>query len=198
MKYRRQAFSQNKYKNTFLSWLLCCGLFFIFLPIVQAESDEIVTLRPSPQVSNLVNEKSPAQNSEPYINRIGLVSFSTDVFLPKTAESGSRRVSSMSFKGLSLSVSFFPEKQFVVIVDHVARPKPEILSLNGRIEGKEISTFSMTVTAESFLISLQDLNTATVYRVVGDTESGQGQATEIDLQKMPPRYSLPPIVPEGE
>jgi len=70
--------------------------------------------------------------------------------------------------------------------------------MNGKGRSKKLSTFSMTVTEENYLISYQDLDTATLYRVVGNTQTGRGTVTEIDLEKLPPSSDLPPRVPPGQ
>jgi hypothetical protein len=188
----------KKHISTSISLSLCLALFCIFSAAAHAQGSEIEILLPFIPTSELNKDVSPTQAAEPYVNRIGMVSFAADVFLPRTVEKDTRVASPKPFKGAALVISFFADKRFMVMVNHEARPKPEVLSLNGSIQGQDISTFSMTVTPESFLIFLQDLDTATVFRVVGDTESGLGRATEIDLRKMPPRHYLPPLIPAGE
>ncbi len=189
--------NKQKINAVFLS--LCLALFCIFSATAHAQGSEIEALRPVIQTSELNKEAVPVQAAEPYVNRVGAVAFAADVFLPrKTPDTGARAAASRAFKGHVLSISFFPGEGFTILVDSESRPQREILSLNGKLQGQDMATFSLTVTPESFLILLQDLDTATVFRVVGDTESGLGQVTEIDLRKMPPRRYLPPIIPGEE
>ena len=189
---------QNRQKSIQACLILCCSLDGISYSIAQAENTAIEALSPASQLAALHQEPSPKHAEEPYVNRIGLVTFAVDTFLPKAVQTGARVASSRTFLKAPLPVAFFTDKQFTIVVAGESRPCREVLSLTGKIEGQEISTFTMTVTPESYLISLQDLQNATVFRVVGNTESGLGQVAEIDLRKMPPKRYLPPLIPEGE
>ena len=135
-----------------------------------------------------------AEHAEPYINRVGTVSFAADLFLPISA-AGNRVAADTSFLGNVLSVSFFPGLDFNIIVDTETKPQQDIVSMSGHLQGANLSTFSLTVTTDGYIITLQNLATATVYRVVGDTKTRAGQVTEIDLKKIPPILYTPPLVP---
>lgn len=58
-----------------------------------------------------------------------------------------------------------------------------------------MATFSLTVTPESYLITFDDSDSRVRYRVVGDTETGVGEVTEIDLRNMPVTLDEPSPVP---
>ena len=146
-------------------------------------------------ISGKVSANSVQQEKKAYIRRNGEVSFAADTFLPKSPKTGKRTAAAASFRGRSLSVSFFPEQTFNIDISRESRPKKGVLSMNGKGRSKKLSTFSMTVTAENYLISYQDLDTATLYRVVGNTQTGLGTVTEIDLEKLPPSYDLPARIP---
>jgi hypothetical protein len=148
--------------------------------------------------SGKASAKSIQQEHEAYIRRNGEVSFAADTFLPKSPKTGKRSAAAASFRGRSLSVSFFPEQTFDIDISRESRPQKGVLSMNGKGRSKKLSTFSMTVTEENYLISYQDLDTATLYRVVGSTQTGRGTVTEIDLEKLPPSSDLPPRVPSGQ
>ncbi|MDO8947788.1 MAG: hypothetical protein Q7U88_11630 [Desulfocapsaceae bacterium] len=165
-------------------------------PAVAGAEKRISILSPLESQADQTNMAS-AQHVEPYINRVGAVSFATDLFLPISA-AGNRVATDASFLGNALSVSFFPGLDFNIIVDSEARPQPNVVSMSGHLQGADLSTFSMTVTTEGYMITLQNLDTATVYRVVGNTKTRAGQVTEIDLTKMPPILYTPPIVPPNE
>lgn len=146
-------------------------------------------------LSGKVSANGVQQEKKVYIRRNGEVSFAADTFLPKSPKTGKRAAAAASFRGRSLSVSFFPEQTFDIDISRESRPKKGMLSMNGKGRSKKLSTFSMTVTEENYLISYQDLDTATLYRVVGNTQTGLGTVTEIDLEKLPPSYDLPARIP---
>lgn len=88
----------------------------------------------------------------------------------------------------------FEQHAYTVHVTSESRPEPDILNLSGKIDSEDIATLSMTVTADSYLITLQDLNTSKVYRIVGNSETGLGTVTEVDVRKMPPILYSPPVM----
>jgi hypothetical protein len=184
--------------KSFFTWqtisILVIAACFI-RPCIAGDSAEknIRILSPREDQANLTNMAS-TEHPEPYINRVGAVSFAADLFLPPSA-AGLRVATGTVFLGNVLSVSFFPDLDFDIIVDSETRPQPDIISMSGHLEGSDLSTFSLTVTPEGYIITLQDLDTATTYRAVGDTKSRAGKVTEIDLKKMPPRLYSPPLVP---
>lgn len=158
------------------------------------DSLKIIALTPvtaSDNISaNIVQDKGNV-----YIKRKGEVSFAADTFLPKSSKTGRRAAANTSFRGRALSVSFFPEQTFNIDVNHDARPQKDMLSVNGKGRSKKVSTFSMTVTEDTYIMNYQDLDTATLYRVIGNTQTGLGTVTEIDLEKLPASYDLPARVP---
>jgi len=135
------------------------------------------------------------QPDEPYINRVGPVTLNTDVFLPRSAETGQRNLARSSFHSNQLNLFFFQGQSFSVMVDSESRPNADTLLIGGRLYNKDFSTFSLTITPESYLITLQDPGAATIYRVVGDTQTGTGRVTEIDQRKLPPMFDRPALVP---
>ncbi len=160
---------------------------------VAGAEKSISILSPLENQADMANMAS-AEHAEPYINRVGSVSFTADLFLP-TSAAGNRVAAENSFLGNVLLLSFFPGLDFNIIVDSETRPQQDTVSMSGHLQGADLSTFSMTVTTEGYIISLQNLETATVYRVVGNTKTRAGQVTEIDLKKMPPILYTPPLVP---
>lgn len=181
--------------------LLASSAFLCMLAInagsVQAagKPERIQALLPAVVVANSHKPADNDDKEQQYVNRKGAVQFAADAFLPKSKATGRRMAASASFRGRGLALSFFPDRVFDIEINAESRPKPNVLSMNGRARGKNISTFSITVTPEQYIINYQDLETATLYRVVGDTETGRGQVTEIDLKKVPPAYDAPPRVP---
>ena len=127
--------------------------------------------------------------------RTGSVALDVNQVLPKSPTTGKREAATISFKGSAVTLGLFSDKQFTGVITSEARPEAGVLSLHARRDGDEIATATMTVTSESYLITIQDLPNATVYRVVGNTETGVGVVTQIDLKLMPPVLDGPPIVP---
>lgn len=172
--------------------LITACLLWTYAAVAGAEKN-INILSPLENQADIANTASTG-HPEPYINRVGAVSFAADLFLPLST-AGNRVAADTSFLGNVLSVSFFPGLDFNIIVDSESSPQPDIVSMSGHLQGADLSTFSLTVTTEGYIITLQNLDTATVYRVVGDTKTRAGQVTEIDLKKMPPLLYTPPLVP---
>lgn len=162
------------------------------------DKQKITALTPITSGISKTSAKSVQQENKAYIRRNGEVSFAVDTFLPKSPKTGKRSAAATSFRGRSLSVSFFPEQTFNIDISRESRPQKGVLSMNGKGRSKKLSTFSITVTEDNYLISYQDLDTATLYRVVGNTQTGRGTVTEIDLEKLPPSSDLPPRVPPSQ
>ncbi len=161
------------------------------------DTQKITALTPvTPAAGTAKISANNGKEQKDYIRRNGEVSFAVDTFLPKSPKTGKRAAVAATFKGRSLSVSFFPEQTFNIDISRESRPKKSVLSINGKGRNKRLSTFSMTVTEENYLISYQD--TATLYRVVGNTQTGRGTVTEIDLEKLPPASDLPPRIPPDQ
>lgn len=147
----------------------------------------------SANISNRIDHI--AQPQEPYINRTGTVAFNADLFLPRSAETNQRTATSASFRSNQFNLFFFPGQSFSIVVDSESRPNPNTLLIGGHLYNSDFSTFSLTITPESYLINLQVPGAATVYRVVGNTQTGDGRVTEIDLHKMPPILDGPSPIP---
>lgn len=130
------------------------------------------------------------------VSRVGAVALSVGFFLSRAEGGDALRVAAAerSFHGETLYFDFFPDSSYAIELDQEARPEPDVLSLGGRIKGRDLSTFSMSITADSYVISLQDMDTAMLYRAVGDTATGLGQVIEFELEKLPERIYLPPMV----
>ncbi len=136
-----------------------------------------------------------AESSEPFVTRTGTVMFAVEQIVATDDRRGDLDTASASLRSRAMVLEFFPGISFTVIVDAQVGPQPEVLALSARRETDSLSTVSITVTPDSYLMTLQDLEKATVYRVVGDTQTGIGVVTEIDLKRMPPVLYSPPVVP---
>ena len=161
------------------------------------ERPPVNMLWPSSVDSLLADKRVTQPEHEPYIRRVGQVKFAADFFVPDAAR-GFRSSIVEPLQNRLLNISFFPQCEFIIRVDYETRNQDNVISIIGHEDGKDISTFSMTITTESYLISFQDLEASTVYRVVGDTQNSTGVVTEIDLTRMPPILYSPPIVPPSD
>jgi hypothetical protein len=129
-------------------------------------------------------------------SRQGQVLLATDFFFT-TAARGERQAAQRSFRGQRVGLTMFADKRFSLLLDDETR-RGDILSVTGRIEGSELGTFSLTVGPETYVLHLQDMESGTLYRVVGDTGSGVGNVVTQDLNAPPPfTYSEPLVPPAG-
>ncbi|PTN33569.1 hypothetical protein [Desulfonatronum sp. SC1] len=161
-----------------------------------AEEERIRALWPSATPRQMTGDSQTLEATDkPYIIRVGTVVLAVSVFLPPAEVSGKQAAAAASFRDVALSVAFFSDKEYTVGIDSDTRHGPDAMTLGGRTEDLDLSTFTMTVTRDSYLITFQDLDTATLYRVVGNTGTGLGAVTEIDLTKTPPIEYLPPLIP---
>ncbi|MCF8083468.1 MAG: hypothetical protein K9M96_10250 [Deltaproteobacteria bacterium] len=94
-----------------------------------------------------------------------------------------------------LELSFFPDAHYRVIVQSISRQKNGAMSISGVIEGQQIGSFVLTFDQEGFLITLQDIERALLYRSSGRPPESPGIVTEIDTTKLPPMRDLPPLIP---
>lgn len=184
-------------KGKFSFYLPLCFVVLFFTGSVRAEQNGSLTLLwPALQASGEALEQNAQQADQPFLKRVGQVYLGAlDTFQQELMALGTRSKESTSFRGMQLSMSFFPEREITVIVDSESRSATDAISLGGRQLEHDISTFSMTITAETYLITYQDMDNALTYRVVGNMESGIGKVIEIDLKKLPPMYDADPVIP---
>lgn len=128
--------------------------------------------------------------------RQGQVLLATDFFFPADVR-GERRAALRPFRGRKLGLTIFADRQFTLVLDGETR-RDDVLSVTGRLKDHELSTFSLTVGPETYVLHLQDMESGTLYRVVGETDSGVGMAVTQDLT-VPPgfTYSEPLVPPAG-
>lgn len=156
-------------------------------------------LSPAPETHSPETNQLSRKPPEPFVNRSGKVILGPLVTLKnQLITSTSATANRIAFKGMKFFMTFFPGEELSITVDSESRPADKVIVLGGHINKGDISTFTMTITQESFLITYQDLENTLTYRVVGNLETGLGKVVEIDLRKVPPRYDSEPIVPEGD
>jgi hypothetical protein len=84
------------------------------------------------------------------------------------------------------SISFFADVAYEVIIDSVKHQADGTMIINGKLKNHSMGTVVMTIAPEGFLITVQDMNRAFLYRAAGDSLQGSGSVTEIDMSKIPP------------
>ncbi len=160
-----------------------------------AASGVIEIIKPVSNNSKIANQLQ--QNStEKHIIRTGQVFFAAkEIFWANESDKKSLAIANRVFTETELILTFFPENQFRIIIDSESRPQNNILTIQGRFGDSQLSTFTMTLTKDNYLITLQDIYNNMVYKVVGNMETGVGEVTQIDPGELPPTYDLEPIVP---
>jgi hypothetical protein len=134
---------------------------------------------------------------EPYVIRTGQVLLAVDALMPISPVSGRRSPAPSSLRGRRLGLAFFEDARFEVLVDAASRPAADTLAVGGRMSDQRVATFTLTSNAEGYLMTLQDLARARLFRVVGDIATGIGRVIEIDVTKLPPALCSPPLVRSG-
>jgi len=181
----------------------CCAAFFaaaLLLPglsAAQANDAMLEILRSSSgsPSSGLKTQDSVSGEADSFTTRTGDVMLEADLLLPKAGAAGWRSVQPGTLASRSLAVEFFPDAYVEVIVATESRPDPNTLSINGHVLDSDLSTFSLTVTPETYLMTFSDPNGVSLYRVVGDTETGIGKVTEYDLRNRPDVIHSSPLIP---
>lgn len=162
-----------------------------------AEMTAIHAMQPiatEPHAAAQIQSNEVKLEPEPWVRRAGRVALNADQLLPRSPVSGKREAAPASFISRAMMLDLFPDRSFDVIVDADSRPRPGVLNISAHLDGTDLSTFSLTVTPDGYILTLQDMKNATLYRVVGNTETGEGRVTEIDLTKLPPILDSPPLI----
>lgn len=130
-----------------------------------------------------------------YIKRIGEVKLDVDFFLSRLNNNTDTSKMKKVFVGNSLDLYFFSDKVTKFYIKSEERPRDNVLSLSGAIrEAKSFSSFSMTITDESYVIFVRNLEDGILYRVVGEVLGGVGEVVEYDISSFPPIVDLPALV----
>ncbi len=181
-------------KHNLSKWLRHTGMASLLLCLSSVTHAEMISIawpaEPTAEAA-LQNAKDAV---EPYIVRTGSIAFNTDTFFPSAPANQPRKVTSASLVAKQLSIEPFPGQSYLVNITSEAINQQGVLSLLGTLQGQELSTFSMTVSPEGFLISLQDMSTGHNFRMTGTTESGLGRVQEIDGSKIY-YHNPPPLIP---
>jgi hypothetical protein len=137
-----------------------------------------------PQKSG-ITQTTPASSLKSYEVRKGHIAIARDI-LPKHAGKEEYRTGAPPSKGEHISLNLFPDVTHEVKVNSVKRYKDGTMIISGKLKDHKNSTVVMTIGNEGFLMTIQDMNKAMLYRVKGNSKDGSGSVTEIDMRKMPP------------
>ena len=165
----------------------------LMVPLASAGSAvSILTPAPLTDSERELPALSAQQHSpdKPHLRRTGRVRLDVGQFFQAQESYPGRMATSASFLNQILSLGFFDEDEFLVEIHSQQRPNAHTYLLRGHlleVGVPGISTFTMTVTESSYLISLQELRNGTLYRVRGDSATGLGQALEIDERQIGPQ-----------
>lgn len=119
-----------------------------------------------------------------YEIRKGRIAISPEI-LPQASGTTSQSRIAVS-RGDTVTVTFFADVTYQIAVDTVTYHPDGIMTIGGRLHDHMIRTAVLTIGPAGFLITLQDMNRALLYRVTGDSGQASGTASEIDMTKIPP------------
>lgn len=157
---------------------------------------EILRANITPQTTAQRTQLSNAQQADRGITRTGSVTLGADLLSPPMTSAARHAAQpDATLVSRSLAVEFFPDAYVEVVVSSESRPSPNTLSINGQAPDTDLSTFSLTLTPESYLITFSDPHSDALYRVVGETETGIGTVTEYNRRNQPAVIHEPPLIP---
>ncbi len=126
-------------------YVLLLGLLCFFVEgVVAAQSLEMLLPVESP--AGAVAMQKSSEEAKPYIKKVGQVRLAAARTLPLRAVANQREAVTVPQRGSTMSLAFFPREVFTIEVGGQEQPQQGVLSINGRVAGAAMSTFSMTVT----------------------------------------------------
>ncbi|PKN36546.1 MAG: hypothetical protein CVU62_14580 [Deltaproteobacteria bacterium HGW-Deltaproteobacteria-2] len=132
-----------------------------------------------------ITQTTSSASLKSYEVRKGQIVLTRDI-LPKRVSAEEHQTGHPPSKGDSVSLNLFPDVTHEVKVNSVKRYKDGTMIISGKLKDHKNSTVVMTMGNEGFLMTIQDMNRAMLYRVRGNSADGSGSVTEIDMKKMPP------------
>ena len=176
--------------------ILICTFAMLFLAFGISFSEDSITIVEPYQDNSTIRSNVQKNNQMKHIKRDGRIKLHVSNFFPQILSSRKDGVKKTgSFKGRVMDISFFSDYLVKVLVDSDVRPQQNVLNLAGKLKSlNSMSTFSMTVTDESYLIFVRDLENKRIYRAVGNTQNGTGEVVEYDMTTFPPMWDLPALV----
>ena len=157
------------------AWIVCGGG-------SAAERTPSPTTTPTLSTPTLVAQ--PHGAAESYVRQRGCVVMATERL---TADAGWR-------VGDQLALEVFPGIAYTITVERVTVDINNVLSLNGRVDGEEFSSFVLSADGGNVRIRFQDYTTAAMFEIVRNADEAAATVTEIDVIKLPPLIDLPPRI----
>jgi len=165
-------------------WILGVVALAVFGQVAISQSAERMLVRPA----DVMGASPKADVSyKPYENRKGRVVLATEVLpQPSGATDSTAKIAASKGDAVTVTLSFFPDVTYEVMVNSVVHHSDGTIVINGSLCDHKIATVVLTIGTDGFLITLQDMNQALLYRVAGNSRLAEGEVTEIDMTKMPP------------
>jgi hypothetical protein len=174
----------NYFSSNYRLLVTVALVLMVFGQVPPARSSERLLLRPA------VGEAARSEANvayQPYEVRKGRVVLSADMLSqPPAAANPQAKIVTSAETADTLTLSFFTDVTYAVTVDSVTDLSDGTKIFNGRLKDHQIDTVVVTIGPDGFLITLQDMLQALLYRVSGNTVSTEGNVTEIDMTKLPP------------
>ncbi|MCG6534577.1 MAG: hypothetical protein L7F78_07790 [Syntrophales bacterium LBB04] len=162
-------------------WLLATVFLGVFEQILPAHGAGPALVQPLEGVSM---QAKASVSLEPYEIRKGPIALSPGILPQSTGEARQARIAVSG--GDTAALTFFPDVTYQITIDSVTHCPDGTMAIAARLEGHVIGTVVLTIGPDGFLITVQDLNRAVLYRATGDTRANAGMVTEIDVTKVPP------------
>jgi hypothetical protein len=85
-------------------------------------------------------------------------------------------------------LGLFPNATYTTIVERVQRDANDVMTISGRIDGEQLSTFTLAENGGRIVASLSDMANGRVFRIKYVATRQGHVVTEYDPTKMPARY----------
>jgi hypothetical protein len=167
----------------------------VYVVAAFAGDDALLIMRPV-VAEGVEAPETRAQRGPQEVLRRGRVQLATDYFFA-VSPAGQRRAAERSYRGRTVDVVVFEDRVLRVMLDGESR-REGLVSVSGRLEGHDLSTFSLTVGPEAYVMDVQDMEEGVHYRIVGETATGEGSVEALDARAVPGfTYSEPLLPPAG-
>jgi sugar diacid utilization regulator len=170
------------YKNA--AWVPALFILFVLVYVAIAHGADQWLVQPREE--GLAKSKAMVISQyQPYELRKGQITITPQI-IPESFTAAASRAAVGDSETNAFLVSFFADVNYEVILDSVNTQTDGTKIISGKIKDHNLRTFTMTIAPDGFIITLQDMNRQVLYRAVGNTLSGSGTVTEIDMKKIPP------------
>jgi hypothetical protein len=182
----RHAMSTHKIiMVNYTGWILLALIFVLFVRIpVSRGAGQLLAW---PVDEGMKQSRSTDESLKSYEMRKGRIALMPEI-LPRPAGAVGRQTGIAVSKGDTdtASISLFGDVTYEVIIDSVKHHADGTMTINGKLMNHTMGTVVMTIGPDGFLITVQDMNRALLYRAAGDSRQGSGSVTEINMQNIPP------------